>query len=106
LAVQEHRRIEILQVTDYASGHRLRAGEAYFVDGSQVEVCTAPRLKFDESRTPYVRLFDRCGPSLLAFAREEEAREFIRQHGGSLKSLEEVMREMATAPPGREHQHD
>ncbi|MFQ5662967.1 MAG: hypothetical protein ACE5HL_03965 [Terriglobia bacterium] len=101
LATQTDQQIEILEVTDYVTGRSLPVGEAYFVDGSQVEVCSPPRLRGDESRTPYVRLFDRCSPSLLAFADEEQARAFIADHGGRLKRLEEVIGEApAPRPPG------
>jgi hypothetical protein len=86
-------KIEILEVTDYVSGGHLPASDAYYVEGSRVEVCSAPRLRIDESRTPFVRLFDRCSPSLLTFARADEAREFIANYGGSLKRLEELLQE-------------
>ncbi|MFQ5926314.1 MAG: hypothetical protein ACE5MH_02645 [Terriglobia bacterium] len=103
VAAQAGKQSRILEVTDYVSGERLPASEAYFVAGSRVEVCSAPRLRVDESRTPYVRLFDRCGPSLLAFAREGEARDFIVNYGGGLKRLGELMREtLSRQPPAGE----
>lgn len=107
LISQAHRQVEILEVTDYVSGRRLPAPEAYYVEGSRVEVCSAPQLNRKEGVTPYMRLFDRCAPSLLVFAREGEARAFIAQYGGSLKRLDELMRE-ATASPGTsgENRHD
>lgn len=97
LAAQEHKRVEILEVTDYASGQRLRADQAYFVDGSAVHMCSTPRMKFDEARTPYVRLFDRCEPSLLAFARRDQADEFAGQYGGTVKQLPELLRQATAA---------
>lgn len=99
LASQTDQQIEIQEVTDYVTARRLPAADAYYVDGSQVEVCSAPRLRVDESRTPYVRLFDRCSPSLLAFARENEARDFIAHYGGSLKRLDVLMRAAASRQP-------
>lgn len=92
LSRQSNQRIEILEVTDYAGGRSLPAEDAYYVEGSRVEVCSMPRVRVDESRTPYLRLFDRCAPSLLAFAREAEARAFIAKNGGRLRNLEELMR--------------
>lgn len=103
LGAQTGQRVEILEVTDYVSGRRLPAQQAYFVEGSQVEVCSTPRLKVDQTRTPYVRLFDRCSPSLLAFAGEADARDFVRHYGGRLKRLNELMQEAAAGrPPGRQ----
>lgn len=104
LAHQAHRQIEILEVTDYVSGRRLPAAEAYFVEGSQIEVCSGPRLNRKEGLAPYVRLFDRCAPSLLAFAREDQARAFTTKYGGTTKRLDVLMREAASPPA--EHRHD
>ena len=102
LARQTDDRVEILQVTGYASGRHLPAAEAYYVEGSRVEVCSLPRLRADESRTPYMRLFDRCSPSLLAFARKDEARAFIAEYGGRLKQLDELMQDAAALPTSGE----
>lgn len=98
-AQQTGRKVELLAVTDFATGKRLRPADAYFVDGSAVHVCAAPRVKRDETSTPFVQLFDRCEPSLLAFAEEQEARDFIAQNGGTLKRLPDLMREVAPQQP-------
>ncbi len=107
LASQTDREIEILEVTDYVSGRPLPAGQAYYVQGSRVEVCSAPRLDREAGMTPYTRLFDRCAPSLLAFAQADEARAFIAEHGGQLKRLNQLEREAAARPaPAGERHHD
>lgn len=98
LVRQAHARVEVLEVTDYLSGRRLKANDAYFADGSAVEMCSAPRITLDESRTPYVRQFDRCSPSLLAFASEAEARAFIAHNGGKLARVDDLMREAGEPP--------
>lgn len=85
------KRVEILEVTDFETGRRLSASEAWFVDGSPVEPCCAPAIRSEDERTPYVRVFDRCAPSLLAFASKQEALDFIEQHGGALKRLSDLM---------------
>jgi hypothetical protein len=92
LAVRTHRRVEILEVTDYATGKRLRARDAFFVDGSRMEMCSGPHVKFDQYRTPYMRLFDRCSPSLLAFGSEENAQDFINTYGGRLQKLDDLIK--------------
>ncbi len=107
LAGQTGKSVRIIEVTDYISGRRLKPSEAYFVDGSQVDMCSAPRLRSDESRTPYERLFDRCSPSVMAFASEEEARKFANQYGGSVKRLDDLTREAAASRSSTgEKQHD
>jgi hypothetical protein len=98
LASQTDQPVHILEVTDYASGRTLKADKAWFVDGSQVQVCAMPRGKLNGERQAYERLFDRCVPSLIAFAQEDEARAFMAKYGGSLKRLDELVRE-ATAKP-------
>ena len=98
LVRQAHAQVKLLEVTDYPSGHRLKAREAYFVDGSMVEMCSAPRMESDEARTPYVRLFDRCSPSLLAFASEAEGRAFVARNGGKLARVDDLMREVGELP--------
>lgn len=95
---QAHRQVEILETTDYVSGRRLPAAEAFYVEGSQVEVCSGPRVNREEGMAPYLRLFDRCAPSLLAFAREEDARAFLAEHGGSLKRLGELLASPGAQP--------
>ncbi len=100
LVRQAHARVAVLEVTDYQGGRRLKARDAYFVDGSMVEMCSAPRISLDESRTPYVREFDRCSPSLLAFASESDARAFIAHNGGKLARLDDLMREAGERPEG------
>lgn len=93
LAAQTGKPVELIQVTDYASGSRLAAADAWFVAGSRVEMCASPQVKYDAAHTPYARVFDRCTPSLVAFAREQDARAFMAKFGGSLKRLDEVMAE-------------
>lgn len=100
LMQQAHTPVKLLEVTDYPSGRRLKARDAYFVNGSIVEMCAAPRMMSEEGRTPYVRQFDRCSPSLLAFAKEEEARAFMAHNGGTLARLDDLMREANQTPAG------
>lgn len=102
LARQAGKEVRLLEVTDFSTGQRLRADDAYFVEGSQVHMCSGPRIRRDETRTPLVEFFDRCEPSLVAFAGEQDARDFIAENGGTLKRLDDLMRDVATpkAAPG------
>jgi len=99
LAAQDGQKVQILEVTDFATGKRLEADDAFFVEGSRVHMCSGPRVKRDEARTPMIELFDRCEPSLLAFAQEQEARDFIAQNGGTLRRLSDLMQEVASRKP-------
>lgn len=93
LMAQLNEEARILSVRDFQTGETLAAEKAYFVSGSRIEVCTAPRMKIDDRGGVYVRAFDRCEPSLLAFAREKDARAFMAENGGTLQRLDELMRE-------------
>lgn len=91
---QTGKHVAIVSVTDYVSGKEIAAREAYFVDGSQVEPCCVPAVSREEGRTPYVRMFDRCSPSVLAFSHESDARAFVAEHGGTVVRLSDLKREL------------
>lgn len=99
LASQTGQKVQLLEVTDFATGKRLRPTDAYFVEGSQVHICSGPRVKRDEASTPFVQLFDRCEPSLLAFGDEQLARDFVAQNGGTVKRLDDLMQEVTSPKP-------
>jgi hypothetical protein len=81
---------EVLQVTDYISGRRIDARKAWFVDGSRAEPCSSPAMKPDAGGAPYMRMFDRCSPSLIAFSRQDQALNFIGGNGGKLATLNDL----------------
>jgi hypothetical protein len=102
VARQTGAEVEFLRVTDYVTSRALDPKDAFFVSESRIMVCHTPRVKLDETHTPYMELFDRCGPSLIAFALEREARAFIVENGGSLKRLPDLQRELAAPKPPTE----
>jgi hypothetical protein len=107
MAAQTGRHVKLLQVTDLDTRRALDPAKAYYVRGSQVNMCSAPQMMPGEERVPYERTFDRCSPSVIAFATEDEARTFMEKNGGVLKRLDDLMQEEATKPAAaREHQHD
>jgi len=52
----------------------------------------------DPTKHAMERVFDRCEPSLYAFARRADADEFARQNGGTVLTAEQVLREVQTQP--------
>ncbi len=92
-AAQTGKTVRILQVTDFATGRLISASGAFFVDGSRMEVCSLPRSRRGNDFGPYWRLFDRCAPSLIAFASEDRARAFMAHYGGALKHLDQLIHE-------------
>jgi hypothetical protein len=102
MAVQTGRHVKLIRVTDFDTRKALDPAQAYYVEGSQVNVCSSPPMMRGQERVPYERTFDRCSPSVIAFATEDKARAFIARNGGDLKSLDQLMREEAarSAPSG------
>jgi len=78
------RSVRDIRVTDYASGGSLDFKDAYLVEGSDETPCMSHAPPVGESRTPMHLCYDRCMPSLIAFADEPAARAFMAQHGGTL----------------------
>jgi hypothetical protein len=88
----------VFDAVDFTTKKRVRAAEAIYLEGSDImECCTATGFRSDEGSYQTME-YDRCMPSLLAFARHEDA-EIVRQkHGGNILSFEEarqsVMRQL------------
>ena len=97
-AQQTGKPLRVLKVADYESGKLLDPGSAWFVESSNVNLCMrmAPAVESRGRESVYVRTFDRCSPSVLAFSSEQHARAFIAQHGGVLKRLTDLQAEATT----------
>ena len=93
-ALSEHAQtgkpITITRLTSFFSGEPLAPENAYVVRGSDVNMCIRDRGHIDSDKQPTALLFDRCAPSLYAFARPDEAAEFARQHGGEVMHFPEA----------------
>jgi hypothetical protein len=94
---QASKGVTIVSVTDHDSGKPLDPNAATFVVGSDVSPCThdAQALRLEGEALPVQ--WDRCLPSILAFASQETAEAFRIQHGGRVQSLEEVTQNAARA---------
>lgn len=89
--------VEITQVNDYVSGSALDPSDAVFVVGSKVNLCLQQHSVFDQhptvldqSKEPGSLEFDRCSPSILAFADRPAASEFADRQGGSLMTYDQL----------------
>jgi hypothetical protein len=81
------------EVTDFDTGQRFDANDAFFVEGSSVNLCHKKMVEEDRSGVQYQLAWDRCMPSLIAFKDRESAESFRRDYGGELKTYEEILRE-------------
>lgn len=80
------------QATDYAGGQWLDATKAVFVEGSDVNHCASMEVRRDAQGCCMIKGFDRCMPSLIAFAAQDDAQSFQKQHGGTLQTWEQISR--------------
>jgi alpha-D-ribose 1-methylphosphonate 5-triphosphate synthase subunit PhnG len=69
---------------DFATGKHLDAGQATYVEGSDVSHCAVKEIRRDGYGCCYVKGFDRCQPSLVAFADRAAAERFQQEHGGRI----------------------
>jgi hypothetical protein len=84
------RAVHLLRVTDYNTGERFDAKEAYYVVASDVAPdAHTQALRASPAETAYLH-WHRCLPSVLAFRREADARNFQREHGGKLSRLADL----------------
>ena len=101
---QEKKPVRLVEVTDYIRHTSLTPKDAFYVEGSRIVLCQSHESHMDETKHAQTRVFDRCEPSVYAFAQRAEAESFAAQNGGMVLSLAELMKEMPanpeTAQPG------
>jgi nitrous oxide reductase accessory protein NosL len=79
-----------LEATDFATGHWIDATKATFVSGSDMKGCAMPAAQRDAQGCCMYMAYDRCLPSLVAFAEKPAAVEFQKQHGGDVLVFSEL----------------
>lgn len=91
LRAQTHANVRIISVADYDTHRDLAPDQAAYVVGSDVHTCAGqPAVKVDESKRPLPLHYDRCEPSILAFASRERATAFVKEHGGNIATLRDL----------------
>ena len=95
---QAHKAVTIVSVTDHESRKSLDPSAATFVVGADVSPCThiETTMQVGPEREAYPVRWDRCLPSILAFASRESAEAFRSEHGGRLRSLQELLQKAAS----------
>jgi len=96
-AQQTGKPLRVLRVAAFSTGKLIDPRSAWFVESSDVNLCMrmSPAVESPGRESAYVRTFDRCSPSVLAFSSEQQARGFIAQHGGMLKRIDDLQMEAA-----------
>ncbi len=88
--------VEIIELSDYTTGKRLAPEKAYIVRESDVNLCTRHPMLTDREGGSSAMAFDRCSPSMLAFATRESAEQFERRHGGIVLPFSQVQHAFET----------
>jgi hypothetical protein len=82
--------------TDFNSGRLISAQSAYYDEGGDVQYCTVHESPVE--RTPMgvqVRTYDRCLPTLVAFANRNEAEAYREEHGGRVVTYNQALEDTA-----------
>ncbi len=87
---QSGKPVKIVELTDYGTGSALSPTQAFLVRGSDVNPCAQQHGPVTSDKQPTDVSFDRCSPSMLAFASREAAERFAKEHGGEVLSFSEV----------------
>jgi hypothetical protein len=87
---QSGKRVRIVSVTEHGTHEMLDPARAVFVVGSDESPCQHDMMHFDEERNVDEIRWDRCLPSILAFASRDRAAAFQVEHGGTLRTLSEL----------------
>jgi hypothetical protein len=102
-AAQTHLPLHFERLTDYETSRPLRPEDAFAVEGSDAIPCerahgtmTTEMLNQDGQPVPIV--FDRCSPSILAFASRASAERFAAGHGGRVGTFLEIIARPLPSP--------
>ncbi len=82
--------VRILELADFETGAPMPHEEAYVVEGGNLNFCLRQPMVMDQSKLASPMGFDRCSPSILAFAPSEVAESFLEERGGRLMRFEEL----------------
>ena len=96
-AQQTGKRLHVREVADFDTGRLMDPQKAWYVEGSDVNLCmrSTAGAQNPSGHGVYLRAFDRCSPSVYAFRDKQHAQAFMEQHGGVLKRLGDLLREVA-----------
>jgi hypothetical protein len=94
---QVHKKVTIVSVTDHNTGKEIGPEHASFIVGSDVSPCTHTMMHMGAEKQEYPVRWDRCLPSILAFSSAEAADAFRAQHGGRLRTLQELLQKAASS---------
>ena len=87
--------VVFVEVADFRTSKILDATQAFYVEGSSVNMCylDTPVHRHIEG-TESTLAWDRCMPGLLAFESREAAEDFRSEKGGLIKTYNQLIKEL------------
>lgn len=83
------------QATDFSNGKLITVESAFYLEGSDLmQCCTSTPMRTDSGMICDMH-YDRCMPSLVAFASFQNTRAYQQEHGGRLIDLAEARTSVA-----------
>jgi hypothetical protein len=78
--------------SDFSSGRLIRAATAYYDEGGNAQYCTAHHPGVERGpQGVSTRVYDRCLPTLVAFATRDEAETYRKLHGGRILNYNQAV---------------
>jgi hypothetical protein len=78
--------------TDFNSGRKIAASSAFYDEGGDVQYCTRHTSSVERGTEGVSqRVYDRCLPTMVAFASRADADAYRQQHGGHVVTYEEAL---------------
>jgi hypothetical protein len=94
-SAQTHEPVRFEQLADFQTGHPLRPADAFAVEGSNVIPCVRSHQMLNRDGQPVPMDFDRCSPSIIAFANRTSAVRFASEHGGKVGKFFQIVAQPA-----------
>jgi hypothetical protein len=88
---QMHQPVRFAQLADYKTGHALKPADAFAVEGSDLVPCVRSHEMLNRDGQPVPMDFDRCSPSIIAFADLASAERFAADHGGKVDRFLKIL---------------
>jgi NosL len=95
---QTHESVQFEQLADYNTGNELRPGDAFAVEGSDLVPCVRSHQMINRDGQPVPMDFDRCSPSIIAFANQTAAERFASEHGGEVARFLQLVAKPVASP--------
>jgi hypothetical protein len=96
---QSHQAVRFVELSDFATGRPLGPAGAFAVEGSDTIPCVHTHAILDRDRQPAPARFDRCSPSIIAFADRAAADRFASEHGGSVDTFAHIAERSGSSAP-------